>query len=74
MSAVLERRSSSTPPARREARIEPLGDGVLLVSTLADGDVSTKLALLDPRAMECVATVELPQVVRFGVHGAFQPA
>jgi beta,beta-carotene 9',10'-dioxygenase len=49
-------------------------DGVLLVCTLADGDASTKLAVLDPRLMECLAMVEMPQVVPFGFHGAFRPA
>ena len=46
-------------------------DGVLLVSTLADGDLATKLAVIDPRRMECLAMVDMPQVVPFGFHGAF---
>jgi carotenoid cleavage dioxygenase-like enzyme len=49
-------------------------DGVLLVSTLADGDVATRLAVLDPRRMECLAMVDMPQVVPFGFHSAFKPA
>jgi len=44
------------------------------VSTLADGDLSTRLAVLDPRRMECLALVEMPQVVPFGFHGAFNRA
>ncbi|MEK8032736.1 carotenoid oxygenase family protein [Ideonella sp. DXS29W] len=48
-------------------------DGVLLVPTLADGDASTVIAVLDPRRMECLATIQAPQVVPFGFHGVFQP-
>jgi carotenoid cleavage dioxygenase-like enzyme len=46
-------------------------DGVLLVPTLADGDESTQLAVLDPRRMECLAVIQAPQVVPFGFHAAF---
>jgi beta,beta-carotene 9',10'-dioxygenase len=50
------------------------GDGVLLVPTLADDDMTTQIAMLDPRRMECLAMVEAPQVIPFGFHAAFQPA
>lgn len=46
-------------------------DGVLLVPTLADGDAGTQLAVLDPASMQCLATLELPQVVPFGFHAAW---
>lgn len=48
-------------------------DGVLLVPTLADSDETTQLAVVDARRMECLATVQAPQVVPFGFHAAFQP-
>ncbi|HYD75368.1 carotenoid oxygenase family protein [Ramlibacter sp.] len=46
-------------------------DGVLLVPTLADGDAGTVLAVLDAASMQCLATLELPQVVPFGFHAAW---
>lgn len=46
-------------------------DGVLLVPTLADGDTATQIAVVDPRRMECLATVHAPQVLPFGFHAAF---
>lgn len=49
-------------------------DGVLLVPTLADGDATTQLAVVDAKAMQCVATLAMPQVVPFGFHAAFMPA
>ncbi len=49
------------------------GDGVLFVPTLADDDTATQIAVLDPRRMECLATLQAPQVIPFGFHAAFQP-
>jgi len=50
------------------------GDGVLLVPTLADEDTATQIAVLDPARMECLATLQAPQVIPFGFHAAFHPA
>ena len=44
---------------------------MLLVPTLADGDSGTLIAVLDPGSMRCVATLQLPQVVPFGFHAAW---
>jgi beta,beta-carotene 9',10'-dioxygenase len=49
-------------------------DGVLLVPTLADDDAGTVVAVLDPAAMKCLATLRLPQVVPFGFHAAWNGA
>jgi len=75
-----ERREWQRPDA---VHLEPLfvprpggadeDDGVLLVPTLADGDAATMVAVVDARRMECLATVQAPQVVPFGFHSAFQP-
>jgi beta,beta-carotene 9',10'-dioxygenase len=46
-------------------------DGVLLVPTLTDGDGGTVIAVLDPGRMECIAELQLPQVVPFGFHAAW---
>jgi carotenoid cleavage dioxygenase-like enzyme len=46
-------------------------DGVLLVPTLADGDAGTVVAVLHPGSMACIAQLELPQVVPFGFHAAW---
>lgn len=46
-------------------------DGVLLVPTLADGDPATQLGVVDARSMQCVATLQAPQVVPFGFHAAW---
>ena len=48
-------------------------DGVLLVPTLSNTDRATMIAVLDPRRMECIATIEAPQVIPFGFHAAFKP-
>ena len=46
-------------------------DGVLLVPTLADDDAGTVVGVIDPKSMECLATLHLPQVVPFGFHAAW---
>lgn len=46
-------------------------DGVLLVPTLADGDATTIVAVVDAATMELRAELHLPQVVPFGFHAAF---
>lgn len=46
-------------------------DGVLLVPTLADGDETTVVGVLDARTMNCVAELRAPQIVPFGFHAAF---
>jgi carotenoid cleavage dioxygenase-like enzyme len=48
-------------------------DGVLLVPTLADGDAGTVVCVVEPASMRCMATLELPQVVPFGFHAAWDP-
>jgi beta,beta-carotene 9',10'-dioxygenase len=73
-----ERREWQRPQA---VQLEPLfvprpgavdeDDGVLLVPTLADGDATTMIAVVDARRLECLATVQAPQVVPFGFHAAF---
>ncbi len=49
-------------------------DGVLLVSTLAAGDETTVVGVVDARTMETVAELRTPQIVPFGFHSAFRPA
>lgn len=78
--ATGERREWQRPDA---VQLEPLlvprpgghdeDDGVLLVPTLADGDATTQIAVLEPRRMECLATLHAPQVIPFGFHAAFHP-
>lgn len=46
-------------------------DGVLLVPTLADDDPGTVLGVIDPKTMQALATLHLPQVVPFGFHAAW---
>lgn len=46
-------------------------DGVLLVPTLADGDAATQIGVVDARSMQCMATLQAPQVVPFGFHAAW---
>lgn len=46
-------------------------DGVLLVPTLADGDVASVIAVLDAATMACLAEIDAPQVLPFGFHAAF---
>ena len=46
-------------------------DGVLLVPTLADNDAASMICVIDARTMECVATLQVPQVVPFGFHAAW---
>ena len=46
-------------------------DGVLLVPTLADDDAASMVCVIDARTMECVATLQAPQVVPFGFHAAW---
>lgn len=48
-------------------------DGVLLVPTLADGDETTVIGILDARSMACLAELRTPQIVPFGFHAAFNP-
>jgi len=43
------------------------------VPTLTDGDTGTVVAVLDPARMECIAELQLPQVVPFGFHAAWDP-
>lgn len=76
-----ERREWQRPDA---VQLEPLfvarpgaadeDDGVLLVPTLADDDPTSVIAVVDARRMECLATLEAPQVIPFGFHAAFRPA
>lgn len=49
-------------------------DGVLLVPTLADGDATTVIGVIDARSMQCLAELRTPQVVPFGFHAAFKPS
>jgi len=49
-------------------------DGVLLVPTLADGDETTVIGVIDARSMDCLAELRTPQIVPFGFHAAFDPA
>lgn len=46
-------------------------DGVLLVPTLADGDETTVVGVVDAATMQCIGELRLPQVVPFGFHAAF---
>lgn len=48
-------------------------DGVLLVPTLADGDETSVIGVVDAHSMACVAQLHAPQVVPFGFHAAFRP-
>jgi carotenoid cleavage dioxygenase-like enzyme len=48
-------------------------DGVLLVPTLADGDASSVIGVVDARSMACMAQLHAPQVIPFGFHAAFRP-
>ena len=48
-------------------------DGVLLVPTLADGDATTVIGVIDAASMACVARLHTPQVVPFGFHAAWAP-
>ncbi|MEO8123523.1 MAG: carotenoid oxygenase family protein [Burkholderiales bacterium] len=48
-------------------------DGVLLVPTLADGDATTVIGVVDARSMQCLAQLHAPQVIPFGFHAAFKP-
>jgi carotenoid cleavage dioxygenase-like enzyme len=49
-------------------------DGVLLVPTLADDDPGTVIAVLDAATLGELARIELPHVVPFGFHAAWQAA
>ena len=49
-------------------------DGVLLVPTLADGDETTVIGVINARSMQCLAELRTPQIVPFGFHAAFRPA
>ncbi len=49
-------------------------DGVLLVPTLADGDETSVIGVIDARSMACLAQLHAPQVIPFGFHAAFNPA
>lgn len=49
-------------------------DGVLFVPTLADGDETTVIGVIDARSMQCLAELRPPQIVPFGFHAAFDPA
>lgn len=46
-------------------------DGVLLVPTLADGDLGSVIGVIDAHTMECLATLHVPQVIPFGFHAAW---
>jgi carotenoid cleavage dioxygenase-like enzyme len=48
-------------------------DGVLLVHTLADDDAGSVIVMLDAATLEERARIELPHVIPFGFHGAWQP-
>lgn len=49
-------------------------DGVLLVPTLADDDPGGVIGVVDAHTMECLATLQAPQVVPFGFHAAWAQA
>ena len=48
-------------------------DGLLLVHTLADDDDGSVIVALDAASLEEQARIELPHVIPFGFHGAWQP-
>lgn len=73
-----ERRVWQRPDA---AQLEPLfvarpgasteDDGVLLVPTLADDDAASMICVIDAASMQCLATLQAPQVIPFGFHAAW---
>lgn len=46
-------------------------DGVLLVPTLADEDATSVIGVIDAATMQCLATLQAPQVIPFGFHAAW---
>ena len=46
-------------------------DGVLLVPTLADDDAASVIGVIDAATMQCLATLQAPQVIPFGFHAAW---
>jgi carotenoid cleavage dioxygenase-like enzyme len=49
-------------------------DGALIVHTLADDDEGSVVAVLDAASLQEMGRIELPHVIPFGFHGAWQPA
>lgn len=46
-------------------------DGVLLVPTLTDDDEASVIGVIDAATMQCLATLQAPQVIPFGFHAAW---
>jgi carotenoid cleavage dioxygenase-like enzyme len=46
-------------------------DGVLLVPTLTDEDEAGVIGVIDAATMQCLATLQAPQVIPFGFHAAW---
>lgn len=46
-------------------------DGVLLVPTLTDDDAGSVIGVIDAATMQCLATLQAPQVIPFGFHAAW---
>jgi beta,beta-carotene 9',10'-dioxygenase len=47
-------------------------DGVLLINTLGDADPGSRIRVLDAATLEERAVIELPHVIPFGFHGAWE--
>lgn len=79
----LDRGAVTTWQRENAVHLEPLfvprpggeadDDGVLLVPTLADGDETSVIGVVDARSMACLAQLHAPQVIPFGFHAAFKP-
>lgn len=77
----LDREQLSTWRRDAATHLEPLfvprpgaqadDDGVLLVPTLAAGDASSVIAVLDAHTLQPLAELQAPQIVPFGFHAAF---
>jgi carotenoid cleavage dioxygenase-like enzyme len=46
-------------------------DGVLLVPTLTDDDAASVIGVIDAATMQCLATLQAPQIIPFGFHAAW---
>jgi beta,beta-carotene 9',10'-dioxygenase len=44
---------------------------VLLVPTLTDDDAASVIGVIDAATMQCLATLQAPQVIPFGFHAAW---